>query len=150
MRKSFWTLAMMMLAFAGFSAAADEPYAGTWKLNVAQSKYQPGPAPQSETVIITPGGESIIKGMDAEGKAYSWSFTPSEGVAVPITGMGPDSTVVEKRPNARTVDHVWKMGKTRTVGHAALSKDGKSFTYTQKGTNENGEPIHDVMLFEKQ
>ncbi len=104
MLKSSLTLAVMMLAFAGMSAAADEPYAGSWKLNVAQSKYQPGPSPQSETVTITPGGESDVKGMDAQGNAYSWSFTPSEGVAVPITGMGPDSTVIERRSSTRTVD----------------------------------------------
>jgi len=150
MLKSFWTLFVMVLAFAGISAAAEDPYAGTWKLNVAQSKYQPGPAPQSETVTITPGEESVVKGVDAQGNPYSWSFKPTEGVAVPVTGLGADSTVVEKRPNARTVDHVWKMGKGRAMGRAVLSKDGKSFTYTQKGTNANGEPIHNVLLFEKQ
>lgn len=150
MPKRFWTLFVLMLAFAGMGAAADDLYAGTWKLNVAKSKYQPGPAPQKETVTVTPGGESIVKGMDSQGSAYSWSFTPSEGVAVPITGMGPDSTVVVRRPNPRTVDHIWKVGKGRAVGHAVLSKDGKSFTYRQKGTNAKGEPINDVMLFEKQ
>lgn len=150
MPKSFWTVFVLMLAFAGMSAAADEPYAGTWKLNVAQSKFQPGPPPQSETVTITPGSETAVKGVDAQGNAVSWSFTPSEGVAVPITGRGPDATVVEKRPNARTVDHVWKIGKLYAVGRAVLSKDGKSFTYTQKGTDENGQPIHEVMLFEKE
>lgn len=150
MLKSFWTLFVMMLAFAGMSAAADDPYAGTWKLNVAQSKYQPGPAPQSETVTITPGAESSVKGMDAQGNAYSWSFKPTEGVEAPITGLNPGATVLEKRPNTRTVEHVWKVGKGRTMGRAVLSKDGKSFTYMEKGTNEKGEPIHNVMLFEKQ
>jgi len=150
MLKSLWTAVVLTLALSAMSAAANEPYAGTWNLNVAQSKITPGPAPQRETVTIVPGGETTVKGMDADGKPYSWSFTPSEGVAVPITGRGPDATVVEKRPNERTVEHIWKMGKGHTVGHAVLSKDAKSFTYTQKGKDENGKTVNNVMVFEKE
>ena len=42
------------LAFALFGLAAvliaAEPFAGTWKLNTAKSKYTPGPPPKSATI----------------------------------------------------------------------------------------------------
>lgn len=150
MLKKLWTLAALTLAVSVMSVAADEPYAGTWKMNVAQSKVEPGPAPRSETVTIVPGGQTTVKGTDANGNPFSWSFTPSEGVAVPVTGLASGSTVVEKRPNSRTVEHIWKVGKGHTVGRAVLSKDGQSFTYTQKGKNEDGQTVNNVILFEKQ
>lgn len=150
MFKSLWTLAVLTFALSMMSAAANEPYAGTWKLNVAQSKFTPGPAPQSETVTIVPGGETTVKGMGPNGQPFSWSFTPSEGVAAPVTGRGPDATVITKRPNDRTVEHIWKVGKEHAVGHAVLSKDGKSFTYTEKGKDENGRTVNSVMIFEKE
>ena len=39
------------------SAQATDPRVGTWKLNVAKSKYNPGPAPQSQTLTIEPSGK---------------------------------------------------------------------------------------------
>jgi hypothetical protein len=34
-----------------------DPRIGTWKLNLAKSKYSPGPAPQSLTVKVEPSGQ---------------------------------------------------------------------------------------------
>ena len=39
------------------SAQGNDPRIGTWKLNVAKSKYSPGPAPQSLTVKVEPSGQ---------------------------------------------------------------------------------------------
>jgi len=58
--------------------AADEPAAGTWKVNLAKSKYNPGPAPQSSTATIkiendTETFDSEI--VDASGATAHSSFT---------------------------------------------------------------------------
>jgi len=42
-------LAVALFGFAALLIAAD-PAIGTWKLNVAKSKYTPGPAPNSATI----------------------------------------------------------------------------------------------------
>jgi len=42
---------------ANLSAQASDPRIGTWKLNVAKSKYSPGPAPQSLTVKVEPSAQ---------------------------------------------------------------------------------------------
>ena len=44
-------LGLALLPIPASSQAAD-PWVGTWVLNVAKSKYSPGPAPKSTTVTI--------------------------------------------------------------------------------------------------
>ena len=45
---------MMVMAFVATAVAADSNI-GTWKLNVAKSKFSPGPAPKSQTLKIEAG-----------------------------------------------------------------------------------------------
>src|ERR1700680_4001582 len=54
---------------AGF--AQGNPDVGTWKLNLAKSKYTPGPAPKSLTMNSEAVGQGLrvtFVGTDAEGK----------------------------------------------------------------------------------
>ena len=60
----------VVLAGSGAVQAADN-WMGTWKLNVAKSKYSPGPAPKSNTAKYeaSEGGMmAVTDGMNAEGK----------------------------------------------------------------------------------
>jgi len=43
-------------------AAADDPIVGTWKLNVAKSRFSPGPPMQSQQVTID--GDNKVEGGD--------------------------------------------------------------------------------------
>ena len=54
-------LGIVVLGLAGVQLPAQEtdPLVGTWELNVAKSKYSPGPAPQSETRTYVVSGEDI-------------------------------------------------------------------------------------------
>jgi hypothetical protein len=67
-------LALAVSAFLLSSAltlAADNPYIGTWKLNVAKSKYTPGPAMKEETIRFEADGQKrrrIAQGTDGDGK----------------------------------------------------------------------------------
>ncbi len=125
-----------------------QAFVGTWKLNVAQSKFDPGPGPKSETVTISEQ-QTQVQEVGPDGKDISWSFTPSGDSAVPIQGMD-GSTVVEKRIDGRHTEHTWKMTNFKGTGHAVLSKDGKTVTYRMTGTNDDGKPVHNLMIFEKQ
>jgi hypothetical protein len=51
MKRMFKVVAILFftLTAAGMVLAQGEPFAGTWKLDVAKSKYDPGPAPKSQT-----------------------------------------------------------------------------------------------------
>ena len=48
-KRSLAVFAMLLLAVA---AQAADNYLGTWTLNVAKSKYDPGPAPKSQTTKL--------------------------------------------------------------------------------------------------
>jgi hypothetical protein len=143
-------MAALFMAVAALAAQGDQssPFTGTWKLNVAKSKFSPGPAPKSETVTIAPDGKVSVEEETADGKTVNWSFTPSGDSAVPIEGME-NATVVSKE-SGNTVDHTWKIGSGTETGHGVVSKNGKTMKYTMTGTNAQGQPVHTVAIFEKQ
>ena len=55
------------------------PSIGTWKLNVAKSKYDPGPAPKSQTNAIEAMGTDRVKvtveGVAGDGSRMAYSYT---------------------------------------------------------------------------
>jgi hypothetical protein len=65
-------------------------------------------------------------------------------------GAGENSTLVEKRIDGRHVIDTWKFGSTTLTGKSAVSKDGKTMTYTLTGTGSDGKPVHEVQIWEKQ
>jgi hypothetical protein len=77
------TLALCLLAFLalGGSLLAADPFVGTWKLNVAKTKWeptQPGMAPTEETIVIQVTSEQyvlITKGKQENGSAISLRLT---------------------------------------------------------------------------
>ena len=81
MRMRRLTLLAIMVAVSalvlGSIAEAADNQVGTWKLNVAKSKYSPGPPPKEGTLTVEaiPNGLKItIHGTDAEGKPVTWSL----------------------------------------------------------------------------
>ncbi|HVX65259.1 MAG TPA: hypothetical protein VHA11_01580 [Bryobacteraceae bacterium] len=151
MKKRSTMLMAVALAFATVPvlAAEDDPFVGTWKLNVEKSKFSPGPAPKSSTVTIEPGGKVSVHSVGAKGEDETWSFTAVQGEEATITGME-GGTVVEKR-SERTVDHVWKTGtEGKMTGRGVISKNGKRMTYTLDGTNGQGQTVHNVEIYEKE
>jgi hypothetical protein len=139
---------LIALLFVGAVAfAADNPFVGTWKLNVAKSKFQENTPPQSQTVTIDADGKVSVSGTDSKGQAVNWSYTATGGTDT-ITGI-PDSSVMEVRKD-NVVDHTWKMGKSNSKGHGVLSKDGKTMTYTIQGTDAEGKKFKNTEIYEKQ
>ena len=62
-----FTVVVSMLILASIAQASDNQV-GTWKLNVAKSKYSPDPAPEDGTLTVEsePNGLKItIHGTDA-------------------------------------------------------------------------------------
>jgi hypothetical protein len=57
------------LGVASLSAQGADPRIGTWKLNVAKSKFDPGPPPQSLIVKVEPSGNG--EKVSTEGPWFS-------------------------------------------------------------------------------
>jgi hypothetical protein len=142
-------LVVLSLAMSLALVAADSQFTGTWKLNVAKSKFSPGPAPKSFTVTIQPDGKVVVEGMEATGNPISWSYTPNSDAPATITGL-PDSSVIEKKIDDRNVEHTWKMNGGSTTGHGVISKNGKTMKYTLNGTDTKGNSVHNIEIFERQ
>ena len=150
--KKYLVLTLLTLSFAPALAAEDkkvDPSIGTWKLNVAKSKFNPGPPPTSMIVTIADDGKVTVAEVSATGESINYSFKPSPGTAVPIDGME-NATLSETKIDDRHVDHTWKFGESTMTGKAAIAKNGKTMTYRTEGSNPKGKPVHNVELFEKQ
>jgi hypothetical protein len=115
------TLGLLILGALAL-VAADDPFVGTWKLNIAKSKFSPGPPLQSQTVTIGADNKVEVSGTDAKGQTVNWSYTATPGAAT-ITGI-PDASVTEKR-KGNTMNHTWKIGKGTEKVAASFPRTGR-------------------------
>jgi hypothetical protein len=94
--------------------AAADPAIGTWKLNVAKSKYSPGPVPKSATVTYEVSGDGVKRTgetVTADGQTTSFSYTAQyDGKEYPVTGNPNADTIVLKRINDYTSESTLKKG----------------------------------------
>jgi hypothetical protein len=150
------TLGVVLGAGGGQVAAqASNPRFGTWKLNVAKSKYDPGPAPQSGTMKIEAAGEgekSSTEGVNATGGPTKTEYTAQyDGKDYAITGAQNADMVSLKRLDARTLERTNKKGeKVVATSTWVVSEDGKTMTVTTKGTNAQGQATNNVTVWDKQ
>ena len=137
------------------SAQASDPRIGTWKLNVAKSKYSPGPSPQSQTLKVEPSGQGekvTSEVVAADGTRTTTQYTANfDGKDNPLTGSQVADTVSLKRIDARTTERTDKKGGTVVVTiRRVVSADGKTMNVTVKGKNAQGQEMSNVVVFEKQ
>ena len=148
-------VAAALLATSAWAKGGSNPMIGTWKLNLAKSKYSPGPAPKSVTVKIEQAGEGVkvtAEGVDGEDKPFSSEFTANyDGKDYPVTGSEMANTVSLKRIGPRTARRIDKKdGKVVLTATRVIAKDGKSYTFTSEGKNAEGQPFHNIALYDKQ
>ncbi len=114
--------AFAALLFAGTtSAQSKDTVIGKWTLNVAKSKFDPGPAAKSADVVLTGSGADGIKvvfdGVSSTGDRVHWEYTGNyDGKDYPMTGNVEGDTVSLKRINASSVETTYKLkGKVTLV-----------------------------------
>jgi len=147
---------VLPLAASGVLLAQENPFVGTWRLNLAKSKYSGEQAPKSETrTVVTQGdGEKITcEGIVADGSPISYSFTTDlDGKDSPISGTQPfgADTIAVKRAGNRHTSIAKKAGKTLYTATSVMSYDGKIITQTTRGVNGDGLPIRILTVWDKQ
>jgi hypothetical protein len=160
MKRSFACVAVIALSLvtSGLLMAQSNSAIGTWKLNVAKSKWVNVEAPKSETRTIEAqgnGAKYTFEGIAADGSHFAWSFTTNyDGKESAISGVGGPNgadTDALTRVDANTTKAVSKKGsKVVQTTTAVVSKDGMVTTLTSKGTNEQGQPTSSTTVFDKQ
>src|SRR6266545_7979746 len=107
---SLGVFSVMLLASS--TAVAGDNWVGTWKLNLAKSKFSPGPAPKALTLKFeaTPEGIKLSsEGVNAEGQATKGGYSSKfDGKEVAVAGNANADTAAPKKINDNTYENPWK------------------------------------------
>ncbi len=133
------------------AALAADNWLGTWKLNAAKSKG--GPKVQMLKFEATKDGIKLTSdGVNSDGKAtHGWYVSKFDGKDVPWEG-NPDADMASpKKIDDNNYENTWKKGgKVSIVAKVGVSKDGKTLTVTQTGTDSKGQPVDILSVYERQ
>jgi hypothetical protein len=146
-----------VVGWSNIALAQDkDPANGTWKLNLAKSKFSPGPAPKEMTVTIEsagPGRKVEASGVAGDGTASKWGYSGNfDRKEIRVTGNNPDADVVMlRRLSPTTTRTTWKKdGKQTIVNGVSVSADGKTLSVAQSGVNAKGQTVKNTLVFDKQ
>jgi hypothetical protein len=158
MRKR-WLMASLAaccaVALSSAVALAADNWLGTWKLDAAKSKYNPGPGPKSLVLKFeaTPEGTRFTgDGVGADGKpTHSSYLSRFDGKDVPYEG-NPDADMASPmKIDDNSYTNTWKKaGKATITAKVAVSSDGKTMTITQVGTNAKGAAVNHTIVYARQ
>ena len=164
MRTRLLVFSLVLVAALALSAAAygADMFSGTWKLNLAKSKFNPGPGPKSNMQKIDPvaGGMKVVTdGMNTEGKKthneYTVKFDGKDSAEHPMVDgkanpNGADMISIKKIDDYTYEATTKQKGKVLTVTKNVISKDGKTRTATATGKNGQGQAVNNTVVWEKQ
>jgi hypothetical protein len=155
MKRALSVLIAIGFCFAVNAAFAADLFSGNWKVNLAKSKYDPGPAPKGPNfskIDAMPGGLKFTNnGVNAEGKPTQSEWSGKfDGKDNPVKGDANRDTAALKKINGNTIEIVSKKGgKVTTTNRMVFSKDGKTRTQTVTGTNPQGQKVNNLVVYDK-
>jgi hypothetical protein len=145
--------------------AKPDPIIGTWKLNVAKSKFSPvllkalnETVPEEKTEIYQESGDQIVltaaatmKGREPISAKYAW---PRQG------GIAKKHEDVPSMAGITVIETLiapgeWyatflKDGRQFIVIHKVISNDGKTMRFHYKGTDAQGKPFEQIDVYDRQ
>ena len=149
-----WSADSPVVASQASAGSAADPVLGIWHLNVAKSKYSPGPAPKSQSRTYEAnkdGVKTTIRTVYADGNTASIQYVAAyDGMEYPLTGSVDSDAIALKRFDLYTAESTLMHG-TVVMGTArrVISKDGKTMTMSYEGIRQ-GQRVNDVMVYEKE
>ncbi len=158
MRKKMVVVTLAALCAVALSSSvvlAADNWLGTWKLDAAKSKYSPGPGFKSLMLKFeaTPAGIKLTTdGVRADGKAIHGGYESKfDGKDVPWEGNPNADTAAPKKIDDNGYENTWKKaGKVTVVAKVVVSKDGKTLTGNQTGTDANGQAVNNTEVYDRQ
>jgi hypothetical protein len=151
------TMALLGLAIAALPQvgfAQSDPSLGSWQLNLAKSKYSPGPPPKSLTVNAQAEGQGLkitFTGIGANGNPISVVVTDVlDGMPHPDPYNPNFDAIASTRVDAYTmIFSLTKAGKLVGTQTNIVSPDGKTLTATEITASPGG-PVVDLRVYDKQ
>lgn len=140
-------LVVMLLNLTLVLRAAD-PVIGTWHLNLAKSRYDPGPAPKSQTRIYREEGGgvkavviTVYKNGNSDTVHYAVNY---DGKEHPVDGSPDTDGILMQRVNDYTAESVLiHAGHTVGTARRTVSADGQTMTITFKTPEVNNTASYD-------
>lgn len=129
-------------------------WAGTWKLNLAKSKYSPGPGPKSSTTKVEPWENGLMATTDtvtAQGETRHIEVKGKFNVVDnPVTGDPNVDTQAFRRAGGRSYVVVSKKGgQETTTTRVSISEDGKTRTTLTTGKNAQGQAVNNTAVYDR-
>lgn len=134
-------------------AQAADPFAGTWKLNVAKSIFELSPPFKSRTMtfeVIENGYNTVQDWVTADGQnRHSEGLAKFDGKEYPLTGAAAGMSRAFTRIDARSYEQVTRVsGKVTQIVRVVVSPDGKTRTSTE--TQPGNAHLRNVLVYDKQ
>ena len=149
-------LALVVSSAISAQSSQSDTRIGTWKLNVAKSKFDSAASRKSETrtyqmsdgavmvhaeTILSDGSKQEVSfNGTPDGKDHPYNATPAFYA----------DTVSVRREGNGFIGESKKDGKLLFTTTDSFSADGKIMTLTTKGVNAKGQPVNSVRVYEKQ
>ena len=131
---------------------------GTWKRNLDQTKYSAAnPNPITSLIMVreaAEGGQAIKitgTGERKDGTKINYTFTARyDGKEYPVKGVGSvfdwfSTTQIDEN----TFPSVTTKGKYHMMGLTTISKDGKTMTISNKGTDADGKVMNFTVVWDR-
>jgi len=156
MRSLILQLGFLTLA-AVLPVAAADVFLGTWKLDPAKSKYDPGPGPKSSTNVLSADGDWIVvkgEGVNADGKPTSNSNRyKRDGKDYPwATPLYPGNVTISVKltDDHHSIGTQKRDGSILSTSKITISKDGKTRTMVSTGTDASGKKFSNTAVYNRQ
>src|SRR5438093_557280 len=153
MKKLSLALCGILLLAAAVQAA--DSFLGSWTLNIVKSKYDPGPAPKSQTTKLEAAADNGVREIgdriNADRSRTQWEWTAKfDGKDYPVKGDPDRDTMSLKKIDDNTIEVTNKKdGKVTNAMKIVVAKDGKSRTNEASFTNAKGVKVHNMMFFDR-
>jgi hypothetical protein len=132
---------------------SDDFIIGTWQLDVAKSKYSPGPGPVSETRTYSRGPNGIegtIQRRFRDGRSERIEYVAEYDREYPVMGTEEYDHILMKRITARTAEAVLShAGRIYGTARRVIDESGKTMTISFKREGSSATTVNNTAFYEK-
>jgi hypothetical protein len=147
---------VMATAICGLMAAASapDPILGTWKLNLARSRFNPGPKPASQTrtyVETRAGVQVTIRTVSVNGRSSVIEFPDRyDGKDYPMKGSEVADALALVRISDYQAEATMKHGgKVVATANRRITDEGKTLVISYKEIDTE-HPVDNELVYDKQ
>jgi hypothetical protein len=151
---SFKTLLTAIALCSLLAAAAPDPVIGVWRLNLTRSRFNPGPAPRSQTRTYIENAKGIqvtIHSVDLKGRSSTIEFPEKyDGKDYAVQGSDVADALAMVRINDYMAEATMKHGgMVVATARRLITDEGKTLVISFKEISTD-HPVDNELVYERQ